>query len=153
ARAMAQAALRVAKEPYPSAGARVVRGFPAHTLIDEIERCRAGLVVVGSHGQGRIAGILLGSTATNLVHNAPCSVLVTRQLRNNVPRRIAVGIDGSPESAAAYAAAHYLADRFDADLTVVVAEGDKPVDLAAVSLITGDEYHVIQEDPVSVLAA
>jgi nucleotide-binding universal stress UspA family protein len=110
-------------------------------------------VVVGSHGQGRVAGILAGSTATSLVHNAPCSVLVTRKLRHGVPRRIAVGVDGSPESAAAYAAARYLADRFDGDLTVIVAEGGEHADLAAVSLIAGDEYHVIQEEPVSVLTA
>jgi nucleotide-binding universal stress UspA family protein len=153
ARARAEDALRTAKEPYPSAGARVVRGFAAQALIDEIAQCRAGLVVVGSHGQGRVAGILAGSTATSLVHNAPCSVLVTRQLRDGIPRRIAVGVDGSSESAAAYAAARHLADRFDGDLTVVVAEGGKPVDLAAVSLIAGDEVHVIQEDPVAVLVA
>jgi hypothetical protein len=35
-------------------------------------------VVVGSHGQGRIKGIVLGSTATELVHKAPCPVLVAR---------------------------------------------------------------------------
>ena len=153
ARANAEDALRIAKEPYPSAGARVVRGFPAHALIDEIEHCRAGLVAVGSHGQGRVTGILAGSTATSLVHNAPCSVLVARKLRNGVPRRIAVGVDGSPESAAAYVAARYLADRFDGDLSVIVAEGGESADLAAVSLIAGDEYHVIQEDPVAVLVA
>ena len=58
-------------------------------------------------------------------------------------------------SAAAYATARHLADRFEGELTIVVAEGGsgKAVDLAGVSRIVGDGYHVISEDPVSVLAA
>jgi nucleotide-binding universal stress UspA family protein len=69
------------------------------------------------------------------------------------PRRIAVGVDGSPESAAAYAAASYLAECFGGELTVVVAEGGNPVDVAGVSLIAGDGFHVIPEEPVRVLTA
>ncbi len=155
ARENAERALHVAKTQLPSADALVVRGFAAHSLIDEIGHARSTVVAVGSHGQGRAAGILVGSTATSLVHNAPCSVLVTRKVWNDVPRRIAVGVDGSPESAAAYATARHLADRFEGELTVIVAEGGsgKPVDLAGVSMIVGDGYHVIPEDPVSVLAA
>jgi nucleotide-binding universal stress UspA family protein len=155
AREDAERALHIAKTQLPSADVRMVRGFAAHALIDEIGRARATVVVVGSHGQGRATGIIVGSTATSLVHNAPCSVLVTRKIWNEFPRRIAVGVDGSPESAAAYATARHLADRFEGELTIVVAEGGsgKAVDLAGVSLIVGDSYHVSPEDPVSVLAA
>ena len=73
--------------------------------------------------------------------------------RHAPPRRIAVGVDGSRESAAAYAAARHLADRFHAELAVVIAEGDTFLDLAAVSLIVGDDYHVIPSEPVSALTA
>ena len=151
----AERALQIAKTQLPSAEVRIVRGFAAHALIDEIGRTRATVVAVGSHGQGRATGIIVGSTATSLVHNAPCSVLVTRKIWNDVPRRIAVGVDGSPESAAAYATARRLADRFEGELTIVVAEGGsgKAVDLAGVSRIVGDGYHVVSEHPVSVLAA
>lgn len=152
-REAAEVALRAAKDELPSAGTRVVRGFAAHALLDEIERSQSTLVAVGSHGQGRATGILVGSTATSLVHQAPCSVLVTRKIWRTGPTRIAVGVDGSPESAAAYAAASHLANRFESELIVVVAEGGKPVDLAAVSLIAGDGYHVISEEPVAALAA
>ena len=34
--------------------------------------------VVGSHGQSRAEGIALGSVATHLLHEAPCSVLIAR---------------------------------------------------------------------------
>jgi nucleotide-binding universal stress UspA family protein len=155
AQADAERALHVAKTQLPSADVLIVRGFATHALIDEIGHEQSTVVAVGSHGQGRATGIIVGSTATSLVHNAPCSVLVTRQVWHDVPRRIAVGVDGSPESAAAYATARHLADRFDGELTVVVAEGGggRPVDLAGVSMIVGDRYHVIPEDPVPALVA
>lgn len=155
AREGAERALHIAKTQFPSADALIVRGLAAHALIDEIGRAQSTVVAVGSHGQGRVAGILVGSTATSLIHNAPCSVLVARKVWNEAPRRIAVGVDGSQESAAAYATARHLAHRFDGDLTVVVAESGsgKPIDLGRVSTIVGDGYHVIPEDPVSVLAA
>ena len=76
-----------------------------------------------------------------------------RQGRTVPPRKIAVGVDGSPQSAAAHAVARYLAERFDGDVTVVIAEGGKAIDLGAVSLIVGDGFDVIQGEPVPVLAA
>lgn len=155
ARENAERALRLAKTQVSSADVLIVRGSGAHTLIDQIGRAQSTVVAVGSHGQGRAAGIVLGSTATCLMHSAPCSVLVTRRVWSEVPDRIAVGVDGSPEAADAYATARHLADRFGAELTVIVAEGGrgKPVDLAGVSMTIGDGYHVIPEDPVSVLTA
>jgi nucleotide-binding universal stress UspA family protein len=153
ARSDAEDALRVAKEQLPSARTMFVHGFAAHALIDEISRAQSTLVSIGSHGQGRTAGILVGSTTTQLVHDAPCSVLVARTMGDRSPRRIAVGVDGSPQSATAYAAARYLADRFDGDLTVVVAEGGKRLDLAGVSLIAGDGFRVIPDEAVPVLVA
>ena len=153
ARCDAEDALRSAKEQLPSARTMVVHDLPAHALIDEITRVQSTLVAVGSHGQGRVAGALAGSTATRLVHDAPCSVLVARKMRDRFPRRIAVGVDGSPQSATAYAAARYLAGRFDGELTVVVAEGGQPLDLAGVWLIAGDRFRTIPGEPVPVLAA
>lgn len=153
ARSLAEDALRTAKEQLPSAQTKLLRGFPAHVLSDEIVRSESTLVAVGSHGQGRVTGIVVGSTATRLVHDAPCSVLVARGGNSWVPRRIAVGVDGSMHSAAAYVAASYIAHRFDAELNVVVAEGVESLDLAAVSLIAGDGFHVISEQPVAVLTA
>ena len=153
ARAEAEDALRAVRRELPQAAALLVHGFPAHTLIGEARRSQSTLVAVGSHGQGRLAGILLGSTATQLAHESPCSLLVARPLEGSRPRRIAVGVDGSEESAAAYTVARYLATRFDAELTAVVAEGDKLLDLPAVSLVVGDGFEVVPHEPVAALTA
>jgi len=149
----AERAARSSQALIPSADIMVVRGSAGHALNDVAAHERSTLIAVGSHGQPRTQGILLGSTATLVLHDAPCSVLLARETTHLPPRRIVVGVDGSPESALAYSVARYLAGRFDGDVTVVVAEGRKLIDSAAVSLIVGDGFHVSQEEPVPLLTA
>ncbi len=63
---------------YPNAHATEVFQdvSPAKGLTD-LSR-EAQLVVVGSHGRGRLATSLLGSVSQNLIHHAECPVLVVR---------------------------------------------------------------------------
>jgi nucleotide-binding universal stress UspA family protein len=49
---------------------------PAKGLTD-LSR-EAQLVVVGSHGRGKLADLILGSVSQNLIHHAECPVLVVR---------------------------------------------------------------------------
>ena len=97
------------------------------------------MIVVGSHGLGRAAGIAFGSTSTLLLHEAPCSILIARAPRNpeRWPRSIVVGVDGSPESGVAALAARQLAFRFGADLRMVAAGRDH-VDVSAARRIASD---------------
>ena len=55
----------------------VMRGPAAKEIIEEAEKWHADLIVVGSHGYG-FWGRLLGSVSNDVVHHAPCSVLVVR---------------------------------------------------------------------------
>ena len=130
-RATAEKALLAAGEyvaPYSTPTGKLVRGTPVAELLEEIQRDQHTLIAVGSSGIGRLRGIVEGAVPTEIVHRAPCSVLVTRQAGRRVSRRIVVGIDGSIESAAAYAAARYLTERFGAELHAVVAWGGKGAD-------------------------
>jgi nucleotide-binding universal stress UspA family protein len=142
-----------ALEALASPATEVVRGFAWDELIKEAEAEEAMLMVVGSHGRGRVRGILIGSTATEVVHKAPCSVLVTRQAEERFPRRIVVGIDGSPQSAAAFAVAGGLAERFGAELWPVVAHGGKGVDNDAVAQVVDSHHEDLPDEPVPALVA
>jgi nucleotide-binding universal stress UspA family protein len=110
-----------------SPSTKIVRGFARDELIKEIANDGTTLVVVGSHGTARIRGILLGSIATVVVHKAPCAVLIARPAAPEFPSRIAVGIDGSPESAAVEAVAAHLAARFGGRQRMVDARGGDAV--------------------------
>jgi nucleotide-binding universal stress UspA family protein len=129
---------------------KVVRGCPWDALIQEIHRGRDTLVLVGSHGIGRARGILVGSTATELVHKSPCSVLVARG-NARIPQRIVVGVDGSSESASAYVAARDLAERFGSHFRPIVDHGGKAVDMDLVRAIAGDRVKESMHEPVRAL--
>lgn len=132
---------------------KIVRGRAATALISEVEREQDTLLVVGSHGLGRLAGFVTGSTATEVIRKAPCSVLVARKRRESdgFPNKVVVGVDGSPESAAAYAVARRLSDRFDAELWPVVAAGGKSVDRRLVDLIIDGRPEESPDEPVTAL--
>lgn len=152
----AEQALLAARDyiaPYTAATGKLVRGTPVSELLDEIERDEDTLVAVGSSGTGRLLGIVEGAVATAIVHTAPCSVLVARPVDNGFPRRIVVGVDGSIESAAAYASAHYLAERFEADLHAVVAWGGKEVNERLVATITDGDHEDRSESAADALVA
>jgi nucleotide-binding universal stress UspA family protein len=132
---------------------KIAHGNSWQELIREAERAPATLIAVGSHGIGRTRGIVVGSTATAVLREAPCSVLVARQARPDFPRRICVGVDGSPESGLAYAAARDLADRYAAELRPVVAQGGKGVDKHLVAEIVDHRHEDLPDEPVPALVA
>jgi nucleotide-binding universal stress UspA family protein len=134
---------------------KIVRGRPAAALISEVEREQDTLLVVGSHGLGRLAGFVVGSTATEVIHKAPCSVLVARRRSESgeFPNKVVVGVDGSPESAAAYAVARRLSERFNAELWPVAAHGGKAVDRRLVDLIADRRREELPDEPVAALVA
>jgi len=137
ARERGQEAAHRVREAVAAAGTVVAKtrvGPPAAMLGAEARQADADAIAIGSHGNGRAAGILLGSVATRLVHAAPCSVLVGRGPVGRpadaaFPRSVAVGLDASPWSLAALAAAELLAERLEVPLRPLhVGDGTKLVE-------------------------
>lgn len=57
---------------------RVVQGYPATMILEEVEKEGIDLVVMGSHGYGPITGSLLGSVSQHVLHRAECPVLIVK---------------------------------------------------------------------------
>lgn len=110
---------------------RFVAGSIPQALVAEAKLRSATLVVLGAARHRRLTARLFGGADMPLLRDAPCSVLVARPgWGARRPRRILVGVDGSPEAAAAEEAARVLAARLECELTRVIALGGKAVDHA-----------------------
>ena len=83
--------------------AEAVSGSPAREVIDQAEKWKADLIVLGSHGRTTLGRFFLGSVSQKVVTEAHCSVRVARVLKQKSehPARIVIGIDGSPGAEAA----------------------------------------------------
>jgi nucleotide-binding universal stress UspA family protein len=100
---------------------------PPVPLLIELSR-EARMVVIGHTGTGGFTGTLLGSTAAAVVSHAHCPVLVVRSRPGtlDVPEHgpVVVGVDGSPVSEEAIAAAFDEASQRGAALIAVHAWSD-----------------------------
>ena len=54
------------------------RGEPAREIIAYAEEVGADFIVMGSRGRGSVKALFLGSTSHNVIHGAPCDVIVVR---------------------------------------------------------------------------
>lgn len=110
-------------QPFHDAELHLREGPPIRRLLEELRAERATLVTVGSHGHSRAAGIMLGSVATAMLHEAPCSVLIAHA-EGDAGGEVVVGFDGSAGARRALEAARELSERLSLGLRVIVAAGD-----------------------------
>jgi nucleotide-binding universal stress UspA family protein len=105
--------------------AAVASTSPAHALREVASRHSTPQIVVGSARHSRVGRIAPGTTGERLLHGAPCPVAVVPHgyaiTSANRFKHIGVGIDGTPESSAALAAAGELALQLGADLELIRA--------------------------------
>jgi nucleotide-binding universal stress UspA family protein len=99
---------------------------PVPTLVDMSEAVE--MLVVGSHGRGAAARVLLGSVSSNVVRSARCPVAVIRDedplMTHPLQAPVLVGVDGSPTSDLATAIAFDEASRRGVDLQALHAWSD-----------------------------
>ena len=60
----------------PGATSQIAEGSPLHALLDHVKESRADFVVIGSHGHGAIAALLLGSVAEGMARKATVPTLI-----------------------------------------------------------------------------
>jgi nucleotide-binding universal stress UspA family protein len=56
----------------------LIEGDTAEAIINVARTRNSSVIVMGSRGLGRLAGLVLGSTSQKVVGHAPCPVLIVR---------------------------------------------------------------------------
>ncbi len=56
----------------------IKKGTPAEVIVETAQKLNCDLIVMGTHGQGAITDMLIGSTAKRVVGKSPIPVLVIR---------------------------------------------------------------------------
>jgi nucleotide-binding universal stress UspA family protein len=115
---------------------------PAAQIVRTAGSIDAALIVMGTHGRGGIARVLIGSVAEKVVRAAPCPVLTTNgALRASIKgfRRILVPTDFNGPSDAALDCARRLAAGFGGSMHLLHVLGD-----VSASGATGSELFVTE---------
>ncbi|HEY7140622.1 MAG TPA: universal stress protein [Methylomirabilota bacterium] len=93
----ARRAERRLRRRWPDAEVLVTAAPPVLGILARARKLRAGVIVLGSRGLGAVGRLLLGSVSRAVVRRAPCAVLVVRGMAR-APRRVLIGVDGSPHA-------------------------------------------------------
>lgn len=64
--------------PLPTKPVVVTSSVPADTIVAYAKDAGVDLIVLGTHGRGAVAHLLVGSVAERVVRTAPCPVLTVR---------------------------------------------------------------------------
>ncbi len=56
-------------------------GTPPREIVEAAGESAVDLIIMGTHGRTGLPGVLIGSTAERVIHQAPCPVLVVRERR------------------------------------------------------------------------
>jgi universal stress protein A len=108
----------------------VLDADPLDAILDAAEKRKTDLIVLGTHGYGRVKRLLLGSVAENVFRNARVPVFLVRQKEHEFidvahpgaePRlaRILCPVNNAESGAAGLRYAGSLAERFHAKLTAL----------------------------------
>lgn len=76
-----EATAALAREAGVEVDLEVCEGRPGEAIVDQIERSGSDLIVLGSHGQGALADVLLGSVSQYVLHHAYVPVCIVRPAR------------------------------------------------------------------------
>ena len=78
AQAILQKAVEIVGECHAEIHTELIEGDAAESIIEVARTRNSNVIVMGSRGLGRLAGLVLGSTSQKVVSHAPCPVLIVR---------------------------------------------------------------------------
>lgn len=148
----AEGALNKVKVPVKQAkiSRYLLTGSPSREIADHAKRHKAELIVIGTHGHGAVARFFLGSVADRVVHEADCSVIVTKKPKGKIKHpkkktkpisRILYPTDFSDTSKKALKQAISLTEDMDAELFVLHV-----IDDSLISTHVEEERHIILKE-------
>ena len=70
----------------PTRGVVLTSNTPAMAVVDYAKEANVDLIVMGTHGRGAVAHLLMGSVAERVVRTAPCPVLTVRSPEHDFVR-------------------------------------------------------------------
>lgn len=156
-----QEAKRLVSEIEPSVTVTVSLEHEAVTpaLLDA-SSSGASVLVMGSRGRGGVAGLLLGSTSTQVTSHASCPVIVLHDPAQRVYKgeptefegRVVLGLDGSELSRDAMAFAFDYACRHGLGLTALHTWDVPLPETVPPVVVSRDELQDVQEDELKVTA-
>lgn len=59
---------------------KTASGKPGEVIVSMAKEEKAGLIVIGSRGLGRLKRTLVGSVSDYVLHNAPCPVCICKMM-------------------------------------------------------------------------
>lgn len=131
-----EAALEEAKGLAEKAGVSATTEMPAGKYASKVllaEAEKHDLLVVGTHNKSRVAGIVLGSTASEAVHETERPLLIVRApSEGGFLDNILLATDGSQGSRAAAGVAAALAGTYGANLVVLHVSDGKQTEIDSV---------------------
>jgi nucleotide-binding universal stress UspA family protein len=104
---------------------------PDQTIVDEAEKRKADLIVVGRHGRKGLMRFLMGEVAAKVIGSATCKVLVVPKAAKIEYRKILIATDGSEHSSAAASEAVAIAKKSGGSIIALSAiHSDEELDQA-----------------------
>jgi nucleotide-binding universal stress UspA family protein len=124
---------------------------PADEITSYTRTHAIDLIVMGTHGRGRMAHLLLGSVAERVARTAPCPVLTMRDaphVEDLRGLRILVPTDFSPSADAALGCARRLAARLSGSIRLLHVVEHPGFDASYGSELSFPEVAVVREEQV-----
>ena len=64
------------------ATALLIQGDPIKIILSQAERLRVDLLIIGSHGHGKLYQLVMGSISEEVLHSAKCPMLIVPSREN-----------------------------------------------------------------------